>query len=407
MNPDFRKLLLARFLVTMGLQIQAVLLGWQMYVLTKSALYVGLIGLAEAIPALGLALHAGLIVDRSPPLRIFRGVLVVSLISGLVLMVSVFPIWTLPLSGQITALFISSFVTGTARAFSQPSMYAIVPRLIPPQMLHTSSAWLSSSLQVARVAGPAVGGVLFGLVGVLWTSVVTVLFLIAALLVSSLIHIHIPGRGTPQHEPVRDALLMGLRYVLKHRILFPAMMLDMVSVFFGGVTALLPFYAGEILHVGALGLGVLRAAPALGATLMSLGMTRMDLRRHAGTWFFSCVTGFGLSILVFSISQNYALSFAALALSGAFDSVSMIVRTSAVQLSSPDRMRGRISSVNSIFISSSNELGEFESGVAAHLLGVVSAAIFGGLVCLVTVPIIAWLYPELRKLDLTQIQTPE
>jgi hypothetical protein len=194
-------------------------------------------------------------------------------------------------------------------------------------------------------------------------------------------------------------------FVIQDPILLPALSLDMISVFFGGVTALLPIYAAEILMTGPRGLGALRAAPAIGAAVMSFWLTILDIRERAGAWLFSAVTGFGVCILVFALSRSYVLSLVALTLSGAFDSVSMVVRMSAVQLSSPDSMRGRISAVNSIFIGSSNELGEFESGVVARLLGAVPAAVLGGVVCLATVVVVAFLSPRLRELNLEELQT--
>jgi hypothetical protein len=204
--------------------------------------------------------------------------------------------------------------------------------------------------------------------------------------------------------PIRDELLSGAKFVFKHPILLPALSLDMISVLFGGVTALLPIFANDILMVGPKGLGALRAAPAVGATLMSLYLARHNIGGRAGRWLFSAVAGFGVSILIFGLSRNFFLSMVALGLSGVFDSVSVVIRSSAVQLCSPDHMRGRISAVNSIFIGSSNELGEFESGIAAKILGTVPAVYFGGLMCLLTVMITAYLSPSLRLLDLQKLQ---
>jgi MFS family permease len=202
---------------------------------------------------------------------------------------------------------------------------------------------------------------------------------------------------------VKAELLSGLKFVFSHPILFPALTLDMVSVLFGGVTALLPIYAAEILFVGPKGLGILRGAPAIGAAVMSFLLIRFDIKKNAGRYLFFGVAGFGACILVFALSHNFILSLVALTLSGAFDSISMVIRTSAVQLSSPENMRGRISAVNSIFIGSSNELGEFESGVAAKFLGAMPAAVLGGVVCLLTVGVTALVSPKLRKLDLSHL----
>ena len=405
MQSDFKKLMAARFLFTLAVQIQAIVLGWQMYILTKDPLFLGLIGLAEAIPALGLALYAGFIVDRSRPLLVFRRVVDISLLSGFILLVSQLPSVGASDRLRIMALFLSSFLTGAARAFSQPSIFALVPRIIERESLPRASAWMTASLQIARISGPALGGLFFGWMGVSASAGIVCLVLFLAVgtlwLVQSSPH---PLQPFGKSESRRTELLSGAKFVIRHPVLLPALSLDMISVLFGGVTALLPIYVGEILRIGPKGLGALRAAPAIGAAIMSLWLTTFDIRKRAGAWLFSAVTGFGVCILVFAVSRSYILSLLALALSGAFDSVSMVVRMSAVQLSSPDSMRGRISAVNSIFIGSSNELGEFESGVAARLLGAVPAAVLGGIVCLATVCAVALLSPRLRRLNLDELK---
>ena len=406
MTGDFKKLMVTRFLFTLAVQIQAIVLGWRMYVLTQDPLFLGLIGLVEAIPALGLALYAGYIVDRSRPLVVVRRVVETSLLSGVMLLVSQLPSVGAGERLQVLALFVSSFLTGAARAFSQPAMFALVPRLIDREHLPRASAWMTSSLQVARISGPALGGLFFGWLGVSTSAGIVCVVLVLA--VGTLLLVQAspnPPQPSGKIESRRtEVLLSGAAFVIHHPILLPALSLDMISVLFGGVTALLPIYAGEILMIGPKGLGVLRAAPAIGAAFTSLWLTTFDIRDRAGTWLFAAVTGFGVCILVFAVSRNYLLSVLALALSGAFDSISMVVRMSAVQLSSPDSMRGRISAVNSIFIGSSNELGEFESGVVARLMGAVPSAVLGGIVCLATVAVVAWLSPALRKLNLENLK---
>jgi MFS family permease len=404
MPIDFKKIMTARFFFTLAVQMQAIILGWRMYELTKNPLYLGLIGLAEAIPALSLALFAGYIVDRSRPLVIYRRLVFVSLTSGLLMLVSQYEGMGLTPEKQVPLLFLSSFLTGCARAFSQPSMYSIVPKLLPRALLPRSSAWMSSAMQTARMSGPALGGLLYGFLGVSGTSSVVCLFLIITSLVLASVGFNPPANVPTGTSSVKEDLLSGAHFVLKHPILFPALTLDMVSVLFGGVTALLPIYAAEILFVGPEGLGLLRAAPAIGAFLMSAYLIRSEIKKKAGIKLLWAVVGFGVSIFVFAISENYQLSLFALIASGAFDSVSMVIRTSAVQLSSPDHMRGRISAVNTIFIGSSNELGEFESGLAAKLLGTVPAAVFGSVVCLMTVAGAALLSPKLRRLDLEEME---
>lgn len=404
MPTDFKKLMFARFFFTFAVQMQAIVLGWRMYELTKDALYLGIIGLVEAIPALGLALFAGYIVDRSRPLVVYRRLTFVSLTSGLIMQLSQLPLFEISGDSQVKLLLVSSFLTGCARAFSQPSMYSLVPKLIPRTLLPKSSAWMSSAMQTARMSGPAVGGILYGFLGVSGTAAIICSCLLVTIISLFILSFNPPANVPEKGKSIKEDLLSGAKFVFKHPILFPAMSLDMISVLFGGVTALLPVYAAEILFVGPQGLGVLRAAPAIGAFVMSAWLIRGGLKRDAGRKLFWSVAGFGAAILIFAFSHNYILSLVALIASGMFDSVSMVIRTSAVQLSSPDQMRGRIAAVNSIFIGSSNELGEFESGVAAKLLGTAPAAIFGGIMCLLSVGTIALLSPKLRKLDLEDLE---
>ncbi len=401
---DFKKLIAARFFFTLAVQMQAVVVGWRIYELTNDPLALGLIGLAEAVPALSLALYAGYVVDRSRPVGVYRWVLEGSFISALILMASAVMQNHISLFMQIVALYVASIFTGGARAFSQPAMFAIVPRIIKREELSQAQAWMGTAMQVARVAGPALGGLVFGFLGVTTSFLMICAFLIAGLLATYAIQTVVEApMMTGAARSVKEELSEGAQFVFKHPILFPALTLDMVSVLFGGVTALLPIFAKEVLNVGPRGLGALRAAPAVGATIMGLYLAKVPLRHRAGSWLFTSVAGFGVCILVFAASKSFLLSLFALAMSGVFDSVSMVVRSTAVQLASPDHMRGRISAVNSMFIGSSNELGEFESGVVAKLIGTVPAAYFGGIICLMTVGAVAFLSPTLRNLDLDKV----
>ncbi|WP_172795337.1 MFS transporter [Bdellovibrio bacteriovorus] len=401
---DFKKLVSARFFFTFAVQMQAVILGWRIYDLLKDPLYLGFIGLTEAIPAIGFALYAGYLVDRLRPLMVYRRVIFVSLLSGLVVLAEHLFAHDMNVSTQVGLLYFAAFLTGLARAFSQPAIFAIVPRLVERGLLMRASAVSSSVMQVARIGGPAVGGLIFGFWGPVASSSIVCILLVIASVSLMLIRKDLPApEQTVQHASIKDELLSGGKFVFKHPILLPALSLDMISVLFGGVTALLPIFANEILFVGPKGLGILRAAPAIGATMMSLYLSRTNGMR-TGRWLLSAVTGFGFCILVFGLSTNFYLSVAALALSGSFDSISMVIRSAAVQLSSPDHMRGKISAVNSIFIGSSNEIGELESGIAAKLLGTVPAVYFGGIMCILTVGLIGYLSPSLRKLDLEKLQ---
>jgi MFS family permease len=405
MPLDFKKLLCARFLYTFAVQMQAVVLGWRIYELMRDPLYLGLIGLTEAIPAIGLALYAGYLVDRMRPLVAYRNVIYFSLLSGvLVLGEHVFEA-DLSKESQVWLLYAAAFLTGLARSFSQPSVYASVPRIVGRDKLMNASAMLSSAMQVARIGGPAFGGLVFGVFGAIASSSIVCILLIGALVSVLLIQIQIPPPDKTHHHSIKDELLSGVRFVFNHPILLPAMSLDMISVLFGGVTALLPIFASDILMVGPKGLGALRAAPAVGAAVVALYLARVKLKDTVGPLLFGSVAGFGVCILVFGLSKNFTVSLIALGLSGAFDSVSMVIRSTAVQLSSPDHMRGKVSAVNSIFIGSSNELGELESGIVAKLLGTVPAVYLGGVMCLFTVAVTAWLSPALRKLDLSKLES--
>lgn len=405
---DFKKLLTARFFYTFAVQMQAVILGWRIYELLKDPLALGLIGLVEAVPAIGLALYAGYIVDRSRPLVVYRRIIYLSLLSGALVLAEHLFASDLPIVLQATMLYSASFLTGLARSFSQPAIYASVPRIVERSELPRATALTSSVMQVARIAGPAFGGIIFGFMGAIVSSSLVCLMLLIAIAAMLMMKIEIaPPENRFEHASIKDELLSGVRFVFKHKLLLPALSLDMFSVLFGGVTALLPIFASDILMVGPKGLGVLRAAPAIGATLMTIYLARVPVQKNSGTWLFTAVTGFGVSILVFGASTNFYLSMIALGLSGVFDSVSMIIRSTAVQLASPDHMRGRISAVNSIFIGSSNEIGEVESGLAAKLLGTVPAVYFGGIMCLLSVAVVGYLSPALRKLDLEELQKEE
>lgn len=407
MPSDFKKLLSARFLFTFAVQMQAVVLGWRIYDLMKDPLYLGFIGLTEAVPAIGLALYAGYLVDRARPLLVYRRVMYVSFLSGVVVLVEHIFESHFQLGMQVGLLYFAAFLTGLARSFSGPAIFASVPRLVERHLLMRATAMSSSAMQIARIGGPAFGGIIFGFFGAVVSSTIVCILLLCASFAMLLIRKEIPPPDTrPEHASVTEELLSGGRFVFKHPILFPALSLDMISVLFGGVTALLPIFAEEILFVGPKGLGALRAAPAVGATIMGLYLSTRASSMRTGTWLLSAVAGFGLCILVFGMSTNFYLSMAALALSGSFDSISMVIRSAAVQLTSPDHMRGKISAVNSIFIGSSNELGELESGIAAKLLGTVPAVYLGGIVCLLTVGFVSYLSPALRKMDLHNLASP-
>ncbi len=381
-------------------QVQALVVGWQLYELTGSKLALGLVGLVQAVPAIALTLLAGHVVDRSEPLKIYRWVLRLS-IAGAVMLVAVSgPGLGLSPWARAGWIYAASFVSGVGAGLAMPARTTVIARLVEREHYHESSAWTVSAIHLASVVGPAAGGLLFA-----WQGGRAPHAFDAGLLALGLVliaPIRVPARPwEPKQEAPLEAVFSGLRYVFAHPLLLPALTLDMLAVLFGGVTALLPVFAKDILHVGPAGLGWLRAAPAAGALLASAWLIRRPVRRNAGKTLLLVVAGFGATILGFAVSKSFALSAGLLALGGALDSVSMVIRSVMVQLFSPEEMKGRIAAVNSIFISVSNELGTFESGLLAQLMGTVPSVLFGGAVTLATVAgTFLWSRP-LRGMQLT------
>jgi len=398
--PDFRRLVTARLLFTIGTQMQAVVTGWLIYELYRDPLYLGLIGAVEALPALGLALVAGYLVDRSNPVHVYRGVLVVSLASALMLFAATLLGGDVSVSERATLIYASAFLTGLARGFTSPAVYSMMPQMVPREALAASSAWLTSAFQVAAVGGPALGGLIFGFGGARLATLIQVVLLVLGFFVFLGIRLQPKVVKRVKGEPILENLLVGVRYVFKNQYLLSALSLDMFAVLFGGVTALLPLFASDILNVGPEGLGLLRAAPAVGALFVSVFLIRRPIRKNAGRILLASVAAFGLCILGFGVSESFWISALILALSGAVDAISMVVRGTVVALHSPEHMRGRIAAVNSMFIGSSNELGALESGVGAKLLGTVPSVLFGGTMTLIVVAVTAWRAPKLRELEL-------
>lgn len=379
-----------RVLGVTGSQMLMVALGWQMYELTGSAWDLGLVGLLQFAPALALVLVAGQAVDRLHRGRIVAGCLLVQ--ASLAMWLT----WATP-RGDVTreALLVLSVVLGAVRAFQMPAQQALIPSLVPPRLLAQALAFGSSGLQGAIIAGPALGGMLFALGPRAVFGVSTALFAVAA---TTALTIAIPHR--PSREPISwRSLVAGVSYVVQQRIVLGAISLDLFAVLFGGAVALLPMFAKDILGVGAVGLGWLRAAPAVGALVMSIVLTRRPIRRRAGPLLFGAVAVYGAATLVFGLSGSYGLSMLALAVGGGADMVSVVVRQTLVQLETPEDMRGRVSSVNSVFIGASNQLGEFESGATAAWLGPVGSVVLGGVGTLLVAALWWRWFPELSRRD--------
>jgi len=388
-HPSFLRFWAGRVAGTMGNQMVQVAVGWQMYDLTHSAWNLGLVGLFQFVPALALALVAGHVADRYDRRHIVAMSLLLQLAAALALLLSTHEGW---ISRDL--ILGVSLLLGVARSFQMTAQQALTPLLVPPALLARAMAFSSSGNQAAIIGGPAVGGFLYAAGAGVVYAVCAALFVLGAGLVWSARYEHKPA---PRAPVTLDTLLAGVRFIRAKPVVLGAISLDLFAVLLGGATALLPIYARDILHVGPEGLGLLRGAPAIGALLMSLVLARWTIRSRAGAILFSCVAVFGLTTIVFGLSHAFWLSMAALFVNGAVDMVSVVVRQTLVQLDTPDDMRGRVSAVNSIFIGASNQLGEFESGATAALLGPVGAVVLGGAGTLVVVALWMRWFPELRE----------
>lgn len=395
---DFMLFWFARVAATLGVQIQSVALGWQMYAVARetmdvkqSAFYVGMIGLAAFIPVLFLSPIAGETADRHDRRKVLLICYVGEIGTAVTLaLASIYGFASIPLLLLLSALF------GASRAFMGPSSTALGPMLVPRSLLPRAIAWNSLAWQGGSIVGPAIGGLLLTHSTGLSYSVTTVLYLVAFVCVFMI-------RGVTQpivQAGSRWALIKeGLVYTWTNKIVFGAISLDLFAVLLGGATALLPVFARDVLHVGPEGFGLLRAGPAIGATLVAVVLATRPIRRHAGITMFAGVAVFGAATIVFGLSKSLPLSVAALAVLGGADMLSVYVRQTLVQIVTPDHMRGRVAAVSSLFIGASNELGEFESGVVARFFGPVGAAIFGGVGALIVTGVWAKLFPALRKAD--------
>ncbi len=396
---DFRQFVIARFLLTFGVQMQSVIVGWQIYQLTKDALSLGLIGLAEALPFLAISLFGGHVADGVNRKKIIQISTVVYLFCAFVLYaLSTSFHFILQREGMIS-IYTVIFITGLARGFLSPAQGAFFAQLIPKELFGNASTWSSLGWQIAAVTGPAVGGLIYGFYGasIAYLGVI-IMCVLGFIFYSNISNIPIPVKKSK--ETVIKSLSEGLKFVYRNEIVLSAISLDMFAVFFGGAVAVLPIFADRILHIGAKGLGFLRAAPAVGAILMSVFQAYFPMFQKAGRNLIMCVFGFGIAIIIFALSQNFYLSLFLLLISGMFDNVSVVIRSTIIQLYTPDEMRGRVSAINGIFIGSSNELGSFESGVAAKLIGLVPSVIFGGGMTLVVVAAVRKASPLLKRLNL-------
>ncbi len=391
--PNFRYYQAARFLAIAAAEMQSVAVGWQVYEITKRPLDLGLVGLAQFLPGILLFLVAGHAADRTPRKKIIAGCYAsFAICSTLLLLVTKHGL------SSAHPIYIILVLIGIVRAFNGPAGQAFLPLLVPEEHFPNAVAWGSSFFQAATIFGPTIGGILYGFSGgpeIVYT-VAAVSFIVGF---SLILMIRLIAIQRPRGAASLDSVLAGFRYVFDNKLVLGAISLDLFAVLLGGAVALLPVYAKEILYVGPWGLGILRAAPGVGAVLMAVVLAHRPLKRRAGAIMLWCVAGFGAFTIVFGLSRNVVLSLLALLLVGATDMVSVIVRSTMVQLATPDEMRGRVSAVNMIFIGASNEFGQFESGITAQWFGTVEAVVLGGVGTLAVVAIWAWMFPQLRRVN--------
>ncbi|HVV56004.1 MAG TPA: MFS transporter [Mucilaginibacter sp.] len=405
---DFRSYLGMRFFFTFAYQMQTTVLGFYIYELTHSKIAIAFVGLSEAIPALVLALYGGYIADkhekRKMLLLVSVGVIFSSLVMSIVTLKSMSPY--LHQNWIVLTLYAMIFCNGVSRAFYGPATFTIYAHSVPRELYPNASTWSSSSWQVASILGPFAGGFIYAFAGgITGNFVVILLFLIITLVLVYRLR-KFPPVYVPK-EKIWKSLSEGIHFVFKNKMMVGSMSLDLFSVFFGGAVALLPVYALDILHVGSEGLGEMRMASSLGAALTMIAMVRYSPMGRPWRTLLIVVTGFGLCIIGFGLSKSFILSLIFLFGQGAFDSVSVIIRGTLVQLLTPDHMRGRVSAVNSMFIGSSNEIGDFESGITANLMGTVPAVVFGGCMTLLVVSITYFKTKNLLPLSLNDIHVVE
>jgi MFS family permease len=398
---EFNTFLLLRFAMVFAWSMQFIVIEWQVYSITKDPLSLGIIGLMEVIPALSMALFAGHIVDQKEKKGLLvKCILAFSVISfGLFLLTWPVIVDDYSLRTILYSIYFLVFLGGLVRAFLGPTIFSLLSLLVPKKVYPNAATWSSSVWQIANVMGPAFAGFSITLIGVHWSMCTVFACSLFALLALSQIGIK-PIMNPKIGEPVMQSLTEGIKFVFHNKTVLGAITLDMVAVLFGGAIALLPIFAQDILKVGPEGFGFLRAAPAVGAFLTMIITAYIPLSKNAGLKLLTAIFAFGISIIVFGLSTIFWVSLLALFLSGVFDGISVVIRQTILQLKTPDHMRGRVSAVNSMFVGSSNELGAFESGVTAKLMGTVTAVVFGGSMTLIIVAFTGIISPSFRKLDL-------
>ena len=391
--PDFTVYAVARFCIVAALEMQSVAVGWQVYEITKRPLDLGLVGLAQFLPGIVFFLAAGHAADHFDRRKLLNWCY-----AGFALCFGL--LWYTSVSGKgsVRAIYVILVLLGTVRSFNSTASRALLPQLLPEEHFANAVAWNASVFQVATILGPSLGGLVYAFFrGASVVYAVAMFVSLGAMLLTLRIKLR-PRTGL--RPPVNlTTVLAGFRYIWEHKLVLGSISLDMFAVLLGGATALLPIYAREILHTGPWGLGLLRSAPGAGAALMAIVLAHRPLRRRVGPTLLWSVAGFGIFTIVFGLSRSLMVSLLALVLLGAADMISVVIRATLVQLATPDEMRGRVVAVDMIFIGTSNQLGEFESGLTAQWFGTIPAVVLGGLGTLVVIGLWAWLFPELRSAD--------
>ena len=399
-EKDFRFFIAARFSFTIAILMQSVVIGWQMYELTRDPLALGFVGLAEAVPAILSALISGSIVDSNDRKKVLLFAYILMFFSSVLLFLASSDLIFKVTGVKIFVIYSVIFITGISRGFYMPAAQALLGQIVRKDLYAYAVSWNASVWQIGAISGPAIGGFVYEFFGVNITYGVIISFIFLAIVFLSLVSRKGLPLNTVKNLSAFDKLTSGIKFVFNKKIVLGSMSLDLFAVLFGGATALLPIFASDILDVGPKGLGILRAAPSVGAVIVALYLTKRPPLKRTGEVLFACVAAFGICMIVFALSTNFYLSVAALALSGGFDSVSVIIRQTILQVYTPDEMKGRVAAVNSIFIGSSNEIGAFESGIAAKFLGVVPSVVFGGIMTIVVVISSLFIFPDLKKMEL-------
>jgi MFS family permease len=390
-HPAYGWLWCARVASGMAFQIQAVAVGWQVYDLTHSTFQLGMVGLVQFLPIVMFTLAAGHVADRYDRRVVYGIALGVQGLAGGVLALGTWGHWL-----GVTGIFSIVALIGAARSFQGPATQALMPTLVPQALVPKAIAWASGAFQTASIVGPSVGGLLYAFGPAVPYSAAAGLAIVGSMFVA---FVHQERVAPPRRPATFSSLFSGVHFIHRNPVVLGSISLDLFAVLLGGATALLPAFARDILHVGALGLGALRSAPAIGSLAMSVYLARRPPQERVGEKMFAAVFAFGVTTIVFGLSRSLALSFATLVLMGAADTISVVIRSSLVQLETPDEMRGRVGAVNSLFIGTSNQLGEFESGVTASMMGTVPATVLGGVGTIAIALLWIRFFPSLRTFD--------